>query len=144
VTLTPGCARRTGSPSLLLPLIVACALFIENMDATVLATALPMIARDLAVEPVALKLAPTSHLITLAVFIAIGGWVADRVGAYALQASSWVRGGGSVLQVPDFRIAFAVVGVIAMSSTLYFRRLVARRRRRAGRPGPERVNARAR
>jgi predicted MFS family arabinose efflux permease len=45
------------------------------------------------------------------------------VGAYALQASSWLRGGGSVLQVPDFRIAFVVVAVIAMSSTLYFRRL---------------------
>ena len=44
------------------------------------------------------------------------------VGAYALQASSWLRG-GVVLQVPDFRIAFVVIGVIAMSSTLYFRRL---------------------
>jgi EmrB/QacA subfamily drug resistance transporter len=51
------------------------------MDATVLSTALPMIARDLGVEAISLKLALTSYLISLAVFIPISGWVADRVGA---------------------------------------------------------------
>jgi EmrB/QacA subfamily drug resistance transporter len=75
-------------PSLLLPLIVACALFIENVDATVLATALPAIARDLAVEPIALKLALTSYLVSLAVFIPISGWVADRVGARTTFATA--------------------------------------------------------
>jgi len=69
--------RRT----LLLPLIVSCALFIENLDSTVLSTSLPMIAKDLAVDPIALKLALTSYLVSLAVFIPISGWVADRVGA---------------------------------------------------------------
>ena len=58
------------------------------MDATVLSTALPMIARDLAVEPIALKLALTSYLISLAVFIPISGWVADRVGARTTFASA--------------------------------------------------------
>jgi EmrB/QacA subfamily drug resistance transporter len=77
-------------PNLLLPLIVACALFIENMDATVLATALPMIARDLAVEPIALKLALTSYLISLAVFIPVSGWVADRFGARTTFATAIV------------------------------------------------------
>ena len=44
----------------LLPLIVATALFIENMDSTAIATSLPAIAQDFGVEPVALKLALTT------------------------------------------------------------------------------------
>src|SRR6476659_8215207 len=65
----------------LLPLIVACALFIENMDSTVLSTSLPAIAVDLATDPIALKLALTTYLLSLAVFIPVSGWVADRFGA---------------------------------------------------------------
>jgi EmrB/QacA subfamily drug resistance transporter len=65
----------------LLPLIVACALFIENMDSTVLSTSLPAIASDLATNPIALKLALTTYLLSLAVFIPVSGWVADRFGA---------------------------------------------------------------
>ena len=65
----------------LLPLIVACALFIENMDSTVISTSLPAIAKDLATDPIALKLALTTYLLALAVFIPISGWVADRFGA---------------------------------------------------------------
>ena len=67
--------------NILIPLIVACALFMENMDSTVLATALPAIALDLNEDPVALKLALTSYLITLAIFIPASGWTADRFGA---------------------------------------------------------------
>ena len=63
------------------PLIVACALFIENMDSTVLSTALPAIAGDFHVDPIALKLVLTTYLLSLAVFIPISGWVADRFGA---------------------------------------------------------------
>ena len=65
----------------LLPLIVATALFIENMDSTAITTSLPMIAEDLGVEAVALKLALTTYMLALAVFIPISGWVADRFGA---------------------------------------------------------------
>ena len=65
----------------LLPLIVACALFIENMDSTVLSTSLPAIAADLKTDPIALKLALTAYLLSLAVFIPVSGWVADRFGA---------------------------------------------------------------
>ncbi len=65
----------------LVPLIVASALFIENMDNALLSTALPTIAADLAVDPLSLKLALTSYLISLAVFIPVSGWVADRIGA---------------------------------------------------------------
>jgi MFS family permease len=53
----------------------------ENTDSTILATALPTIARDLGLDPIALKLAVTSYLISLAVFIPISGWMADRAGA---------------------------------------------------------------
>jgi EmrB/QacA subfamily drug resistance transporter len=67
--------------SRLLPLIVACALFIENMDSTVISTSLPAIAVDLATDPIALKLALTAYLLSLAVFIPVSGWVADRFGA---------------------------------------------------------------
>jgi EmrB/QacA subfamily drug resistance transporter len=74
--------------SLRIPLIVACGLFIENMDSTVIATALPAIAGDLHVDPIALKLAVTSYLVGLAVFIPISGWVADRVGAQTTFASA--------------------------------------------------------
>jgi EmrB/QacA subfamily drug resistance transporter len=68
-------------PSRLVPLIIASALFIENMDNALLSTALPSIAADLKVAPLSLKLALTSYLISLAVFIPVSGWVADRIGA---------------------------------------------------------------
>jgi EmrB/QacA subfamily drug resistance transporter len=65
----------------IVPLIVAVALFMENMDSTVIATSLPAIAADIGTEPLALKLAITSYLISLAVFLPVSGWTADRFGA---------------------------------------------------------------
>lgn len=76
-----GWLGRTLRPARLLPVIVACALFIENMDSTVISTSLPAIARDLGTEPVEIKLALTTYLLSLAVFIPVSGWVADRFGA---------------------------------------------------------------
>ncbi len=64
-----------------IPLILAVALFMENMDSTVIATSLPAIAHDIGTSPVALKLALTSYLVSLAIFIPISGWMADRYGA---------------------------------------------------------------
>ncbi len=77
------CCCPTGplKPERLLPLIVATALFIDNMDSTAISTSLPAIASDLGVEPVELKPALTAYLLALAVFIPISGWVADRFGA---------------------------------------------------------------
>lgn len=63
------------------PLIIATALFMEQLDGTVLATALPAMAADLHEDPVSLKLALTSYLLSLAVFIPLSGWAADRFGA---------------------------------------------------------------
>ena len=68
-------------PFILTPLIVACALFMENLDSTIIATSLPAIARDLHQDPVSLKLAMTSYMLAQAVFIPASGWVADRFGA---------------------------------------------------------------
>src|ERR1700691_3440525 len=65
----------------LLPLIVATALFMENMDSTVIATSLPAIAADISTSALTLKLAITSYLLSLAVFIQASGWTADRFGA---------------------------------------------------------------
>ena len=68
-------------PDRIVPLIIAVALFMENMDSTVIATSLPAIAADIGTNPLALKLAVTSYLFSLAVFIPASGWTADRFGA---------------------------------------------------------------
>lgn len=84
--------------TVLIPLIVACALFMEQMDATVIATSLPMIAADLHESPISLKLALTSYLVSLAVFIPVSGWMADRFGARTIfRAAIAVFMGGSIL-----------------------------------------------
>jgi EmrB/QacA subfamily drug resistance transporter len=62
-------------------LILAVALFMEQMDSTVIATSLPAIAADIGTSAVALKLAVTSYLVALAIFIPISGWMSDRFGA---------------------------------------------------------------
>jgi EmrB/QacA subfamily drug resistance transporter len=65
----------------IVPLIVAVALFMENMDSTVIATSLPAIAADIGTSPLSLKLAVTAYLLSLAVFLPVSGWTADRFGA---------------------------------------------------------------
>jgi EmrB/QacA subfamily drug resistance transporter len=65
----------------IVPLIVACAMFMENVDSTVIVTSLPALARDLGHSPITLKLAVTSYVIGLGVFIPVCGWVADRFGS---------------------------------------------------------------
>lgn len=64
-----------------IPLILAVALFMEQMDSTVIATSLPAIAADIGVGPITLKLALTSYMVALAIFIPVSGWMADRFGA---------------------------------------------------------------
>jgi len=74
----------------LIPFIIATALFMENMDGTVLSTSLPAIARDLGQDPIVLKLALTSYMLTLAVFIPASGWVADKLGARSVFCAAIV------------------------------------------------------
>lgn len=81
----------------LIPLVVATALFMENLDATVLATSLPAIAKDLGANPINLKLALTTYLLALAVFIPASGWMADRFGAKNIfRAAMVVFAAGSI------------------------------------------------
>ncbi|MFD2263056.1 DHA2 family efflux MFS transporter permease subunit [Lacibacterium aquatile] len=63
------------------PIVVACALFMENLDGTIINTALPEIARDMGVSPLSLSAAVTSYLLSLALFIPVSGWATDRFGA---------------------------------------------------------------
>ena len=85
------------SPARLLPLIVASALFMENMDATVIATSLPAMAADLGTDPIVLKLAFTTYLLSLTVFIPISGWCADRFGAkHVFRAAIAIFMAGSI------------------------------------------------
>src|SRR5690242_10483920 len=71
----------SGSRPILVPLVVACAMFMQNLDSTVIATALPTIAQSLDETPLRLNVAITCYLLSLAVFIPISGWTADRFGA---------------------------------------------------------------
>lgn len=61
--------------------LVATTFFMETLDSTVIATALPMMAKDFGVSPVDVGLGITAYLLTLAVVIPISGWLADRFGA---------------------------------------------------------------
>ena len=65
----------------LVALLVAGAFFMENLDGTVIATALPQMALSFGANPVDLNLGITAYLLTLAVFIPVSGWIADRMGA---------------------------------------------------------------
>ena len=65
----------------LVPFVVACAMFMQNLNSTVIATALPTIAHSLGETPLRLNVAITCYLLSLAVFIPISGWTADRFGA---------------------------------------------------------------
>jgi EmrB/QacA subfamily drug resistance transporter len=100
----------------LIPLIVATALFMENMDSTVIATSLPAIAADIGSSPLTLKLAITSYLLSLAVFIPASGWTADRFGprmVFSLAVAVFMIGSiGCALSssVNDFVIARVVQG----------------------------------
>jgi EmrB/QacA subfamily drug resistance transporter len=72
----------------LLPWLVAVALFMESLDTTILNTGIPTIAKALAVAPLSMKAALTSYTISLAVFIPISGWIADRFGTRRVFVSA--------------------------------------------------------
>jgi EmrB/QacA subfamily drug resistance transporter len=69
-------------------ILVATAFFMENLDGTVIATALPQMGVSFHVSPVDLNIGMTAYLLMLAVFIPISGWVADRVGSRTVFVSA--------------------------------------------------------
>lgn len=77
--------RRTAAA---VALLVAGSFFMENLDGTVIATALPQMARSFGVNPVDLNMGMTVYMLTLAVFIPVSGWMADRFGARRIFSSA--------------------------------------------------------
>lgn len=104
-------------PFYLTPLIIATALFMENLDSTIISTSLPAIAIDLKEDPISLKLALTSYLLSLAIFIPASGWAADRFGSRTVFRSAiLVFTFGSILcgmssNLPEFVAARMVQGL---------------------------------
>ena len=72
----------------LLPWLVAVAFFMESLDTTILNTAVPAIAKALAVAPLSMKAVLSSYTLSLAVFIPISGWMADRFGTRRVFSSA--------------------------------------------------------
>jgi EmrB/QacA subfamily drug resistance transporter len=71
-----------------LPYIVAATFFMEYLDTTVIATALPQMAHSFGVGPNALSLGMTAYMLALAIFIPVSGWVADRYGSRTVFAAA--------------------------------------------------------
>ncbi|HHX8198208.1 TPA: MFS transporter, partial [Yersinia enterocolitica] len=68
-------------PGPALPLLVAGAFFMENLDATVIVTAMPQMASAFAVHPIDMNIGISAYILTLTVFIPASGWIANRFGA---------------------------------------------------------------
>jgi len=78
---TPSPSADPKTSARMIPFIVGCALFMQMLDATVVATALPAMAQALGTSAVRLNVAITSYLLAVAVFVPVSGWAADRFGA---------------------------------------------------------------
>ncbi|HEX4270365.1 MAG TPA: MFS transporter, partial [Rhizomicrobium sp.] len=72
----------------MLPWLVAVAFFMESLDTTILNTAVPVIAKALEIPPLNMKSVLSSYTLSLAVFIPISGWMADRFGTRRVFASA--------------------------------------------------------
>ena len=86
--LSPAPTQPSLSSKRLLPWLVAVAFFMESLDTTILNTAVPKIAEALHVVPLSMKAVLASYTLSLAVFIPISGWVADRFGTRRVFASA--------------------------------------------------------
>src|ERR1700733_7443375 len=89
---TPGAPSLTPQPAAsakrLLPWLVAVAFFMESLDTTILNTAVPAISAALQVTPLSMKSVLASYTLSLAVFIPISGWMADRFGTRRVFAAA--------------------------------------------------------
>ena len=69
-------------------LIVGCAFFMEGLDSTMIAVSIPAMAKSLGQTPLRLNLVIATYLLSLAVFIPVSGWIADRLGARVVFCSA--------------------------------------------------------
>src|SRR6185437_11392091 len=91
---------ETGAPKLriVIPLVVGCAFFMEGLDSTMIAVSIPAMAKSLGESPLRLNLVIASYLLSLAVFIPVSGWIADRLGTrIVFCAAVLIFAGGSAL-----------------------------------------------
>ena len=109
---SPAAERPASAPSernSLLPWLIAVAFFMESLDTTILNTGVPVIARALHVVPLAMKSVLSSYTLSLAVFIPISGWMADRFGTrHVFAAAIAVFTLGSLLCGITSHISFLV------------------------------------
>src|ERR1700739_1043294 len=87
-TQTAGNLELTEAAKRLCPWLVAVGFFMESLDTTILNTAVPKIARSLNVPPLDMKAVLASYTLSLAVFIPISGWMANRFGTRRVFASA--------------------------------------------------------
>ncbi len=108
---------------MLIPLVVACALFMEMLDSSIITTSIPQIALALSIDPISLKMVMTSYLISLAIFIPISGWLADKYGAKKIFILAFViftlssvacATSASLLELIIYRIIQGFGGAIMM------------------------------
>jgi len=97
-----------------LPWVVATALFMEQLDSTIVNTAIPSMAASLNVTPLSLKAVVTSYILSLAVCIPISGWMADRFGTRRVFSAA----------VAIFTIASILCGLSVNSPMLVAARLL--------------------
>ena len=81
-------AEPAAAAKRLLPWLVAMAFFMESLDTTILNTAVPAVAQALGVAPLSMKAVLASYTLSLAVFIPISGWMADRFGTRMVFSSA--------------------------------------------------------
>jgi len=88
IEVSPGPPSLAASSKRLLPWLIAVAFFMETLDTTILNTGVPTIAAALHVAPLSMKSVLASYTLSLAVFIPISGWMADRFGTRRVFASA--------------------------------------------------------
>ena len=104
----------TPSVKAFLPWVVATALFMEQLDSTIVNTAIPAMAASLNVTPLSLKAVVTSYILSLAVGIPISGWMADRFGTRRVFSTA----------IAIFTIASVLCGLSVNSPMLVASRLL--------------------
>ncbi len=110
----PGASDPASQTKRFMPWLVAVSLFMENLDATIVNTAVPTMAASLEVTPLSLKGVLTSYTLCLAVFIPISGWMADRFGTK--RVFTWA--------VSLFTLGSLLCGLAMNSPTLVAARVV--------------------
>src|SRR5271163_4012704 len=88
ISSPPDLSSPSASAMRLLPWLVTVAFFMESLDTTILNTAVPAISEALKVPPLSMKSVLASYTLSLAVFIPISGWMADRFGTRRVFASA--------------------------------------------------------